>query len=637
MSDDPYRSIVESAQDPIFIADGDGRYLYVNVAAAATLGVTPEQMTGKMVEELFPPHIAAQHRTDIRRVIETGETFKSEDRSEIGGVEMWFSVVLQPLRDGEGRITAVQGIVRDVTSRKQAEEALRESEERLRQVIRASSIGIWDYDLVSRRIYWSPEQRKIWGWGSDEPIGWEEYLNYSHPDDRARVAAAVARVQESDDGLFEVEHRIVRRDGSQRWLTIRGQTFFAGAGAARRPLRAVGATRDITSEKLAAEERVQLQTQLVQAQKLESVGRLAGGVAHDFNNMLNVIIGCADMALVEADHAVANGYLDEILKAAHRSADLTRQLLGFARRQPMTPRLLDVNDFISASLKMLRRLIGEHVDLVWRPAAGVWPVRIDPTQVEQILVNLIANARNAIADVGTVVISTDNVTIQDSALYDGLPRGEYVMIDVADTGRGMDAETQRHIFEPFYTTEAAGPGAGLGLASVHGIVTQNDGVVTVSSDVGRGTMVKVFLPRVAGVAAVEGDALRGAHRTGTETILVVEDEPTLLRLATRALEIVGYTVLSAATPAEAMRIASVHADAIDMLVTDVVMPGMNGFTLAERLVERQPNLKCLFMSGYPTDVMARGGVLDEHVNFLPKPFSAKGLSEKVRQVLGMRA
>jgi CheY-like chemotaxis protein len=282
---------------------------------------------------------------------------------------------------------------------------------------------------------------------------------------------------------------------------------------------------------------------------------------------------------------------------------------------------------------MLRRLIGEHVTLSWHPGVDVWPVRIDPVQVDQILVNLVANARDAIGDAGSVVIHTENVPPSSRFMYLGLPAGDYVRLAVVDDGNGMDAETQNHLFEPFYTTKAVGHGTGLGMASVDGIVRQNGGVITVTSDVGRGTTVNVLLPRVVTLSATTGPSGFEALQGGTETILLVEDEPALLRLATRSLESLGYTVLPASRPDDAIVMAREHRGPVHMLLTDVVMPGMNGRKLADRLLVDAPNLKCLFMSGYTDGIMGKGGVLAEDVHFLQKPFSPKLLAEKVRQVL----
>jgi two-component system cell cycle sensor histidine kinase/response regulator CckA len=628
-----YRAIVESADDPIFICDRDGRFLFGNPKAAANFGLTPETFAGRTVDELFAPDVAPFFGDAVRRVIDTGETSHTEDHIFIDGVEFWSSTVLQPLRDEGGRIYALQGIVRDITSRKQTEIALKASEERLRQVIRASNIGVFDINFVNRTIYFSPEQRVIWGIDAGEPLGWEQHRQYIHPDDVEKVNAANAAAHQRPDGVFEIEHRVVRRDGDVRHLIVRAQAIFDEKTPDRRLVRVIGATRDITAETLARQERDDLQARLLQAQKLESVGRLAGGIAHDFNNILNIIIGCSEMAASEPDPAAVSGYLDEILKAATRSADLTRQLLGFARRQTVMPRVVDLNDFVSASLKMLHRLIGEHVTLSWHPGVDVWPVRIDPGQVDQILVNLMANARDAIADVGAVVIHTENVPRSSSGLYPALAPGEYVHLAVVDNGIGMDDETQRHLFEPFYTTKPLGRGTGLGMASVDGIVRQNGGTITVESRVGSGTTVNVFLPRVRSEASLDHVGDQEPAKRGTETVLVVEDEPALLRLTKRSLETLGYTVLAASRPDEAIALATAHAGPVHMLVTDVVLPGMNGRSLAERLSANMPNLKCLFVSGYPDGAMGQSGELDEDLNFLQKPFTPKALADKVRQVL----
>ena len=633
MNEASYRAIVESAEDPIFICDRDGRFLFGNRKAAANFGLTPEQFAGRTVDDLFAPEVAPVFRESVRRVIDTGETSRTEDQIFIEGVEFWSSTVLQPLRDVDGRIYALQGIVRDITSRKQTEIALKASEERLRQVIRASNIGVFDINFVSRTLYFSPEQRVIWGVDPNEPLAWDQHRQYIHPEDVAKVNAGNAEAHERPDGVFEIEHRIIRPGGEIRHLIVRAQAIFDEKTPERRLLRVIGATRDVTDETLARQERDDLQARLLQAQKLESVGRLAGGIAHDFNNILNIIIGCAEIAASDPDPSAVGGYLDEILKAATRSADLTRQLLGFARRQTVMPRVVDLNDFVSASLKMLRRLIGEHVTLSWHPGVDVWPVRIDPGQVDQILVNLMANARDAIADVGAVVIHTENVPESTSRLYDGLVPGEYVRLAVVDNGFGMDDETQRHLFEPFYTTKPLGKGTGLGMASVDGIVRQNGGTITVESRIGSGTTVNVFLPRVRSQAPLDLIGEQEPPKRGTETVLVVEDEPALLRLTKRSLEALGYTVLAASRPEEALELAATHTGPVHVLVTDVVLPGMNGRSLAERLLAGAPNLKCLFVSGYPDGAMGQSGEVDEDVHFLQKPFTPKALADKVREIL----
>jgi signal transduction histidine kinase len=374
-------------------------------------------------------------------------------------------------------------------------------------------------------------------------------------------------------------------------------------------------------------EREKLQAQLTQAQKMESVGRLAGGVAHDFNNMLQAILGNAALALEDLPPgSPARESLEEIEKSAQRSADLTRQLLAFARKQTIAPRVLDLNETVAGMLKMLRRLIGEDIELAWRPGAKLWPVKMDPSQIDQVLANLCVNARDAIGGVGQVIIETANTTFDDTYVdtHPEVAAGDYVLLAVSDTGKGMDAATRAHLFEPFFTTKEQGKGTGLGLATVFGIVKQNRGVISVYSEPGQGTTFKIYLPR-AGAAAprVAPDAARQSPR-GVETVLLVEDEEQVLNLGRRLLELQGYTVLVATSP----------EGPIHLLITDVVMPGMNGRQLCERIHASRPELKCLYMSGYTADVIGHHGVLDAGVAFLQKPFTVRSLAEKVREVLG---
>jgi len=375
----------------------------------------------------------------------------------------------------------------------------------------------------------------------------------------------------------------------------------------------------------------------LQAQKMESIGRLAGGVAHDFNNMLNVILGHAELAVDQIDPmSPLFGDIQEIRKAAKRSADLTRQLLAFARKQTISPKELDLNDAVEAMLTMLRRLIGENIDLVWLPGARASRVRIDPSQLDQILANLCVNARDAIGEVGKVTIETANVAFDEEycASHVDFTPGNYVMIAFSDNGCGMEKQTLAHIFEPFFTTKDIGKGTGLGLATVYGIVKQNEGFVNVYSEPGHGTTFKIYLPRLK--APAEQDKTEKLGKTaqgGTETLLVVEDEPSILNMSVIMLKKMGYRVLSAGSPLEAIRVAENCKDEIHLLMTDVVMPEMNGRELAQQLQAKFPGLKRLFVSGYTENVIAHHGVLEPGVFFLQKPFSKDELACALRRVL----
>jgi signal transduction histidine kinase/DNA-binding response OmpR family regulator len=394
--------------------------------------------------------------------------------------------------------------------------------------------------------------------------------------------------------------------------------------------------REITDLKRAEAEKAKLDAQLRQAQKMESVGRLAGGVAHDFNNNLAVIMGHVEMALEQLDPAEPiHADLEQIRKATQRSADLTRQLLAFARKQTVAPKVLNLNETVAGMLKMLRRLLGEDIDLNWQPSPDLWLIKVDPSQVDQILVNLCVNARDAIADVGRLTIETGNGVLDQAfvAAHAGGRPGEYVRLAVTDTGCGMDQETQTHMFEPFFTTKGLGKGTGLGLATVYGAVKQNDGFIDFHSDPGKGTTFTIYLPRHQGAAEEQPGKPGGSGEHSRATILLVEDEPAVLRITKTRLERLGYTVLAASNALEAMRVAQEHAGAIHLLLTDVIMPEMNGRDLAAKLLSICPQTKCLFMSGYTADVIADHGILDEGVSFIQKPFSTKELVAKVRELL----
>ena len=395
---------------------------------------------------------------------------------------------------------------------------------------------------------------------------------------------------------------------------------------------------DISALKRGEEEQQRLQDQLLQARKMESVGRLAGGVAHDFNNMLSIVLGYVEMVQERLDPGSSLfSDLEEVHKAAERSAALTRQLLTFARKQIVSPEVLDLNTAMGGMLSMLERLIGENIKLVWAATPDLWPVRIDPSQVDQILANLCLNARDAIAGVGTVSVAARNVVISpaDCVRQPAFSQGDYVSLAVSDTGCGMDHEMLANLFEPFFTTKKTGKGTGLGLATIYGIVKQNDGFIDVASEPGRGSTFTVYLPRhcrqekSADRECLAMPVAAGGH----ETILLVEDEAAILDMAANLLRRQGYTVLAAATPGEALGLADTCARTIDLLLTDVIMPEMNGRDLARRLLDRQPGLRQLYMSGYTADVIGSHGVQDEGLNFIAKPFTMKNLARKVRAVL----
>ena len=440
------------------------------------------------------------------------------------------------------------------------------------------------------------------------------------------VASHFNELSKTGSVTFESRHQ--RKNGSQFPVEINARTFDM-----KRQQYVIGVARNLSERKRSEEERLNLEKQLLQAQKMELVGLLAGGVAHDFNNMLGVILGHTELALTKINSSDPSfSDLEEIRKAANRSADITRQLLTFARKQTVAPKVIELNETIEYSLKMMRRLIGEGIDLTWLPSSGLWLVKIDPSQIDQILANLCVNAREAIAGVGKITIETGNITI-DKEHLDMVP-GQFVRLTLSDNGCGMDKETLPHIFEPFFTTREFGKGTGLGLASVYGAVKQNNGFINVYSEPDQGTTFQIYLPRHIGEtkeAADEGEVepLPGGH----EIVLLVEDETSILNVTQLTLEQLGYTILAANSPSKAIGLAENFPNKIDILVTDLIMPEMNGYNLAELLQKNRPKMKLLLMSGYSENVITNQGKLADGIQFIQKPFSQKVLAIKIREAL----
>ena len=541
---------------------------------------------------------------------------------------------------------------REVKAREEAELAQRQAEHKYRTIFANASEGIFQTSPEGRFLEANAAMARILGYASAAELMTcrtdLRHQGYVRPEDRD----AFRRRIEVEGKVEGFEYEAWRKDGGTVWVS---ETARVVRDAAGRVQYYEGFMEDISARKRAEAERAQLQAQLLQAQKMESIGRLAGGVAHDFNNMLTAIQGNLSLALTQLPpDSPVREHLLESQACARRSGDLTRQLLAFARRQMVQPQVLDLNATVEGMLKMLRRLIGEDIDLVWNPGPALWSVEIDPSQVDQLLANLCVNARDAIAGNGQVTIATSNAsfTAADCADRAGCLPGDYVRLVVRDSGCGMTPEVQQHLFEPFFTTKGLGQGTGLGLATVYGIVRQNQGFITVHSAPGQGTAFELYLPRcdparrvapaaspapAADAAATSSPAparpVAPANHRAAGTVLLVEDEPTILRIGQRTLAGLGYHVLTAASPAEALALAEQHAGAIDLLITDVILPEMDGCELARRLQAGQSGLRCLFMSGYTDNVLTPHGVLDGSVHFLAKPFTVQELGDKVQEVL----
>ena len=507
-----------------------------------------------------------------------------------------------------------------------SEEALRESEERMRFALESANVGIWEIDFATGVVRWS-DILKAQHHVAPGCFGGtlEAFLACVHADDRNAVMETI-RLSSAKGGDFTIAYRPVTTDGSVRWLNGAGRIILDSHG---RPVRGVGISQDDT-------ERRRLESVSRQSQKMEAVGRLASGVAHDFNNMLSVILGWTGMAIAEVTpESPVREALDEVMKAGERAATLTKQLLLFSRRQMVESTIFDVNDLVVAMEKLLHPLIGEHITLVTRKSAGPATVMMDRGQLEQVLMNLVVNSRDAMLNGGTITITTSamDVDFAFARLHSGLTPGEYVVLAISDTGAGMTDEVKSQIFEPFFTTKEDDKGTGLGLATCYGIVTQAGGSFEVTSVVGVGTTMKAYLP-MRHDASAPTRPNPASQRHGIETILLVEDEPAVLRVTTRMLKSHGYHVLSATSAAEALQFIELHDGPLPLLITDVVLAGgMSGPVLAEKVASLRPKMKIIFASGYTNDVSLLSGMVDAGVALLPKPFTAESLGRKVREVL----
>jgi PAS domain S-box-containing protein len=610
---------------------GAGTASYMNRGFTEIYGWPREELVDipTFFEKVYPdPGYRAQIKSRVMEDIASGDPARMQ----------WENVVITRSDGTRRNVTATNipipeqnlmiSLVQDETKRRAAEARLAESEEKYRLIAQNTVDCIWVMDLDLRFTFVNPAVEPMLGYRPEEFLGTTlgdhcspEHLQRMRVIIDERIASGPGRA----DAVFETVLR--HEDGHEVPVEIHGTVIFDAAGT---PFRLQGVTRDIT-------ERRSLEKQLRQMQKMEAVGRLAGGVAHDYNNMLSVILGYTEMLMEKTGtESPLHPDLVQIEAAAKRSRDITRQLLAFARQQTIAPIPLDLNDTVAATLKMLRRLIGEDIDLAWMPGADLSPVKVDPTQIDQILANLCVNARDAITGNGKITIETDMVEFDDAycAEHHGFEPGEYVKLSVSDDGCGMAHATLENAFEPFYTTKAGDRGTGLGLSTVYGIVKQNGGFINVYSELGSGTTVSIYLRPHEG--AVEPAPAASAQETPAgrgETVLLVEDDEAILRMSQVMLERLGYRVLAAGSPGEARSLVDEHTGAIDLMMTDVILPEMNGRELSEEMQRIRPGIRTLYMSGYTANVIAHHGVLDRGVAFIQKPFSWRDLAVKLRSML----
>ncbi len=625
-----WRAVAERAFDGVALAAADGTVLYASPSSLSILGYVPAELIGRNVlrELVHPDDRPTVWDGFVRQQSSPGSTVTATYRlRHKDGSWRWVEIRRTNLLD-DPDVGALVTNLRDVTDQRAAQEA----HALLACIVESSEDAIVSIDLGGHILTWNPAAERLFGYPAAEVVGRPVEV-LTPPGHRADTRGTVERVRRGER-IAPYEAVRVRKDGREVRVAVTASAVRSPDG---RVIALAATYRDVTERARMEAALRESEERFRQAQKMEAVGRLAGGVAHDFNNLLTVINGFSEL-LAESLPAGDPGrdLAGEVRRAGERAAGLTRQLLAFSRQQVLAPRVLDLNAVVTDLGRLLRRLLGEDVELATDLMPGLWPVRADPGQVEQVVVNLAVNARDAMPTGGRLTVGTRNVTLgeADTGGDPELRPGDYVLLSVSDTGVGMTDDVKARAFDPFFTTKEQGKGTGLGLATVHGIVRQTGGHVEVESEPGRGSTFRVYLPRTDGSAeAGTRGAGPGDLPRGTETVLVAEDEPAVRALTCRVLRGCGYAVLEAGGAGEAARAAGAHPGPIHLLVTDVVMPGVGGRQLAELLRADRPGLRVLYLSGYTDDAVVRHGVYHDRVHFLPKPFAPAELARKVREVL----
>jgi two-component system, cell cycle sensor histidine kinase and response regulator CckA len=640
LGEEGWRLLVEQVKDyAIFMMDPSGRNVSWNEGVARVLGFGEDEFIGDPAWRIFTPEDRAAGIPEGELDTAKREGTANDDRWMMrkDGTRFWASGMTTALRDSNGRLVGFTKVLRDRTTEKRleeegraTEERLRESEHRLLTALTAARMGTWEWDIATNRDRIDAGLNRLLGVRDGEITTLDGFLARVHPDDRGAVANAFRHSAESGVDL-DIEFRVIRPDGSVRWLRDHGKVLYDREGA---PRALTGACVDIT-------ERRQAEDNLRQAQRMDAVGRLAGGVAHEVNNMMTAILGFTHLLLEPADiPAPVRNDLLQVRKAAERAALVTSQLLAFSRRQMLQPRVLEVNQVLTDLHPMLVRLLGEDKRLGMRLEPRLWPVHVDRGQLEQVIINLALNARDAMPQGGRVSIESANVVLDDdyALRHPGvaIAGGRYVRIVVSDTGTGFAREMQNRIFEPFFTTKPVGQGTGLGLSMVYGMVKQSGGFVWAYSEPGRGTALKVYLPGVSDPPDSPAAADPREIPHGGETVLIVEDDELVRALATRLLASQGYHALDAGNGREALELVRARPGQVQLVLTDVVMPELGGSEFARRLAELEPDLPVLFMSGFTDDDVVRRGLLDPGAPYLQKPFDAATLGRRVRDMLDAR-
>jgi PAS domain S-box-containing protein len=635
-SEERYRTILENIEDGYYEVDLPGDLTFFNDSLCKMLGYSRDEMIGMSNKQYTDEESREKLFQAFNKVYRTGQPTKGFDWEVIrkDGAKVFGEVSVSLIKDSKGQPIGFRGIARDVTERKQAEKALLAEKQRFQILLENAPFGMILIDREGNFKYINHKFKEMFGYDLKDVPNGREWFRKAYPDSTYRHHVVSTWIDDSK--LFKPGEKVPRiftvtcKDGTEK--TIRFITVQLETG------EYLESTEDITLLKRAEEEKTALEEQLRQSQRMEAIGRLAGGIAHDFNNLMTVIRGYSQLSLLELKEGhELRGNLEEIQKATHRASDLTRQLLAFSRRQILELKVLDLNTLLHDLDKMLRRVIGEDIQLVTLLADDLGRVKTDPGQIEQVILNLAVNARDAMPGGGKLTIETRNVELDEryARIHVGVTPGRYVMFSLSDTGVGMSPEVKEHVFEPFFTTKEKIKGTGLGLSTVYGIVKQSGGNIWFYTEQGKGTAFKVYLPRVdEPVKETRERAVSEEIPRGSETILAVEDEEEVRKLTVQVLRGQGYTVLEASTGEEALKVAKeTGGDGIGLLLTDVVMPGISGPELARSLEPLLPKIKVLYMSGYTDNAIVHHGVLDEEVNYIQKPFTLSSLARKVREIL----